>query len=75
MNFITNLSSFKKNEQIYDFILIMIDHYIKMIRYFSCRKTINAFELTKIILNEIIKHYDIFQNIISNKNTVFISRF
>jgi hypothetical protein len=38
MNFIIDLSLNKRNEQIYDFILIIINHYTKYFRYISTRK-------------------------------------
>jgi hypothetical protein len=38
MNFIIDLSLSKRNEQIYDFILIIIDRYTKYFKYISARK-------------------------------------
>jgi hypothetical protein len=38
MNFIIDLSLNKRREQIYDVILIIIDHYTKYFKYISTRK-------------------------------------
>ena len=42
MDFITGLPSNKYNENVYDFILIVIDRYIKMTQYIPTEKTINT---------------------------------
>jgi hypothetical protein len=38
MNFIIDLSFNKRNEQIYDFILIIINHYTKYFKYILAKK-------------------------------------
>jgi hypothetical protein len=38
MNFIINLSFNKRNKQIHDFILIIINHYTKYFKYISTKK-------------------------------------
>jgi hypothetical protein len=38
MNFIIDLSLNKRSEQIYDFILIIIDRYTKYFQYISAKK-------------------------------------
>ena len=66
MNFITDLFSFRKNEQIYDFILVIVNQYIKMSRYFPTHKMIDASELAKLFLDNITKQYEISMNIVSD---------
>ena len=75
MNFIMDLSSSTKNEQIYDFILVIMNWYIKMSRYFSTCKTVDASELAKLFLDNIIKQYEISMNIVSDWDSVFTSKF
>jgi hypothetical protein len=41
MNFIIDLSLNKRNKQIYDFILIIINYYIKYFKYISTKKKLN----------------------------------
>jgi len=45
---ITDLSSYKWNNSVYDAILMIIDCYIKMIRYISTSKIFVAIELADI---------------------------
>ena len=75
MNFIMNLFSFRKNEQIYDFVLVIMNQYIKMNRYFSTHKTVDALKLAELFLDNIIKQYEISMNIVSDQDSVFMSKF
>ena len=75
MNFITDLSSSRKSKQIYDFILVIMNQYIKMSRYFSTCKTVDAFKLAELFLDNIIKQYEISMNIVSDQDSVFMSKF
>ena len=48
MNFIANLSSSKWKEVVYDLILMIIDHYTKMIHYLFTKKTSTIIKLAKL---------------------------
>ncbi len=48
MNFIANLSSSKWKEVVYDLILMIIDHYMKMIHYLFTKKTLTVIKLAKL---------------------------
>jgi len=59
----------------YDSILMIVDHYIKMMHYLSMKKTLTVVELTKLFFKKIALKYEISNNIIINKNSLFISAF
>ena len=54
MDFITGLPLNKQKGNIYDSILIVIDHFIKMARYIPIMKTIDIINLTNLFINEVI---------------------
>jgi len=54
MNIITNLSSYKQNNSVYDAILMIVDCYIKMTKHISISKILIAVELTDIFFEEIV---------------------
>lgn len=51
----------------YNFILVIIDQFIKMVYYKLVKIIINASKLVKIFLNIIIWHYGLLDIIITNK--------
>ena len=75
MNFVTELFSSKRCDVVYDSILMIIDRYIKMIKYISIIKKIDVAELTKVFFEEIVLHFDMSDEIVSDKNSVFINEF
>ena len=75
MNFITEFSFSKLKKLIYDAYLIVIDRYIKMILYISIIKRINAMKLINVIFEKIVLIYDAFDNIMSNREFVFINAY
>ena len=75
MNFITKLSLNKKRGVVYDSILIIIDRYIKMIKYVSIIKKTDIAELTKMFFKKIILRFNISDEIINDKKFVFINAF
>ena len=60
---------------VYNAILIMIDRFIKIIRYLSIIIKIDVAKLAKIFHAEIIYRYDISNKIISDRESIFISDF
>ncbi len=75
MNFITNLSSSKWKEIVYNSILMIVDHYIKMTRYLSTKKTLTVVKLAKLFFKQIVLRYEILNDIIINKDNLFINVF
>ena len=75
MNFVTSLFSNKRRDIVYDFILIMINRCIKMIKYILVIIKIIVVKLTKIFFEKIVLRYDVSNDIVNNKKFVFISAF
>ncbi len=75
MNFITNLSSSKWKEVMYDLILVIVDHYMKMMHYLFMKKTLTIVELTELFFKKIALRYEVSNDIIINKDNLFISAF
>ena len=75
MNFIIELSFNKYKSVVYNVILVMINRYIKMIKYLSVFIIIDVAALTKLFFVEIICRYDMSYDIINDRNSVFTSVF
>jgi len=75
MNIITDLSSYKQNNSVYNAILMIIDCYIKMTKYISISKTLIVIELADIFFKEIVCWYDISKKIVSDRDSIFISSY
>jgi len=75
MNFITDLSSSKWKEVMYDLILVIVNHYIKMTRYLLIKKTLTVVKLTELFFEQIALRYEILNDIIINRNNLFINVF
>ena len=75
MNFITNLSLSKWKEVMYDLILVIVNHYMKIMYYLSMKKTWTVVKLAELFFKEVTLRYEILNDIIINKNTLFINAF
>jgi len=75
INFITDLSSSKWKEVVYDLILVIVNHYMKMMHYLSIKKTLTVIKLTKLFFKKIALRYEISSDIIINKDSLFINAF
>ena len=75
MNFVIELSLNKYKNVVYDVILVMINRYIKMIRYLFVFIIIDIAALTKLFFIKIIYRYDMFYDIINDRGSVFTSVF
>jgi hypothetical protein len=75
MNFITNLSFNKRSEQIYDFILIIIDRYTKYFKYISARKDWTTKQLANQLFDKIFSKHEMSKSIMFDKNSLFIFNF
>ncbi len=75
MNFITDLSSSKWKKVVYDLILMIVNCYMKMMHYLSTKKTLTVVKLTELFFEKIALRYEISNDIIINRNSLFISAF
>ena len=75
MNFVIELLFNKYKNVVYNVILVMIDRYIKMIKYLFVFIIIDAAALTKLFFIEIIYRYDMFYNIVNNRGFMFTNVF
>ncbi len=75
MNFITDLSSSKWKKVIYDSILVIVDHYTKMMHYLFMKKILTVVELAELFFEKIALRYEISNDIIINKDNLFINSF
>ena len=65
----------KKRDVVYDSILMIIDQYIKMIKYISIIKKIDVAELTKVFFEKIVLRFDMLNEIVNDKKFMFTSIF
>ncbi len=75
MNFVTNLSLSKRCKVVYNLIFVIINRYIKMIKYILIITRINVAELKKVFFKKIVLRFNMLTNIISNRDSVFTSAF
>ncbi len=75
MNFITDLLSSKWKEVVYNLILMIVNHYMKMMCYLFIKKTLTVIKLTKLFFEKIALKYEILNDIIINKDDLFINMF
>ena len=58
----------------YNSILILIDHFIKLVRYYLIRKIINTAQLVELLFR-VFTQTGPLNNIISNRGSAFISKY
>ena len=75
MNFVISLLLSKFKNVIYNVILIIINRFIKMIKYLFMKITIDVITLTKIFYNKIIYRYNILNDIVNDRDFIFINNF
>ena len=75
MNFIIDLSLSKRENIVFNAILMIIDKYTKIIKYLSMIIKIDAAKLTKLFFEKIVLRFDMSINIINDKNSLFINVF
>ena len=74
MDFIVELLPSKHKGNVYDSIFVMMNQYIKIIQYLSTNVIIKSHKLDNLLMEEIfLCDSDTSINIISNRNSVFIS--
>ncbi len=75
MNFITDLSSSKWKEVMYDLILVIVDYYTKMTCYLSMKKILTVIKLAELFFEQIALRYEALNDIVIDKDNLFISAF
>jgi len=77
MNFIIKLSKSTNlaTEERYNSILIMIDKLIKYLHIIACKEKFTAEQLKYIVLNRLIRYYDILKELISDRDKLFTSNY
>ena len=76
MNFIIDFSdSTSISDIFYDSIMIVVDHFFKMMHYIFTWKTMTTFNLIDLFLNRVVQYYETFDDIISDRDFVFTSYF
>jgi len=59
----------------YNLILVIVDHYTKITHYLSTKKTLTVVELAELFFEQIALRYEISNDIIINKDSLFINAF
>ena len=76
MDFVTGLPvSTDWKDEIYDFILVIVNWLTKMVHYEPIKITINTLKPAEVIFDVVVWHHSLPNLIISNKNLLFTSKF
>ena len=75
MNFITKLFANRHKNNIYDFILVIIDKYTKMFLYIFVKFTWSIENLIDVFFERVFLYFENVKNIVSNKDNLFTSDF
>ena len=76
MDFVTSLplsAGWKSNN--YDLILVIVDRLTKMVHYEPVKVIIDTPGLAEVIINMVVQHHGLPDSIISNRRTIFTSKF
>ena len=76
MDFVTGLPESRDwNGAIYDSIFVVVDRLSKMVHYVPCSKTVSAEDLAEIFMREVVRLHGIPTSIVSDRGSVFTSKF
>ncbi len=76
MDFVTGLPvSTNWKGETYDSILVIVDRLTKMVHYEPVKVTIDAPALAEVIIEAVMRHYSLLDSIISDRGSVFTSKF
>ena len=75
MNFVIKLLFNKYKNVFYDVIFVIINRYIKIIKYLFIFIIIDIAALTKLFFIKTIYRYDMSYNIVNNRNFIFTTVF
>jgi len=60
---------------VYDSILVIVNHYMKMMHYLFTKKTLTVVELAELFFEKIVLKYEVLNDIVIDKDSLFISAF
>ena len=76
MDFVIGLPlSFNWKGNNYDLILVVVNQLTKMVYYEPLKVTIDASELAKVIIDVVVRHHGLPDSIVTDKSSLFISKF
>ena len=75
MNFVTNLLSSKRKKIVYNSIFVIVNRCTKIIKYVFITIKLDVVKLTKMFFIEIVLHFNMFENIVNNRDFVFTNKF
>ena len=76
MDFVTGLPPSKAwNGAVYDSILVVVDRLTKMVHYIPVTKTVSAEDLAEIILREVIRLHGLPSSIVTDRGSIFTSKY
>jgi hypothetical protein len=75
MDFVIDLSPSRLQKEVYDSILVIINHFTKLDTYIPYKKSINAEELVDIVTKRVFNIYGYPNSIITNQGSLFTSGF
>jgi hypothetical protein len=74
MNFITGLPLLLREDRAFNAILAIVDRYSKMAYFILITIDIDVPALAELIYNEVMKYHDIPKSIISDRGSIFTSK-
>jgi len=75
MDFITGLPPSKRQGNVYDAILVVVDCFTKMSIYIPCTKRVNSVDLADLVFQYVFSRFGIPKGIVTNWGAVFTSSF
>jgi hypothetical protein len=76
MNLITGLPpSTNRVVKLADVILVIVDYFTKIAKYFLLRKTLDVSQLAQILVTRIVKDFGTPKSIMSDRGSIFTSAF
>ena len=75
MDFIIGLPPSRRGDKVYNAICVIVDRYTKMALYLPIVKTITITKLADLFLNEVVRRFRAPRGIISNRGSIFTSKF
>ena len=75
MDFITGLPPSRRGDSVYDTICVVVDRFSKIARYIPTIKKLGAVELAELFITNIIALFSIPIGIVTDRRSVFTSKF
>ena len=75
MDFIIGLLPSRRGDKVYNAICVIVDRYTKMALYLPIVKTITITKLIDLFLNKVVRRFRAPRGIISNRGSIFTSKF